>query len=199
MGRLEQAKLSPWKGSEQFLSLEASFPIPSPIYLVILPRQRGIQGKRLLFTAFVVFCLSICGRSLTLAMAAETVSLALAERLLLRQFLMGWQGCVGILLHFLCTLWLCLLDFSKCLAKKATQLFVFRFLVRVSYLEIYNEEVRDLLGKDQTQRLEVSLLFWMRCLLWISVQYYILKSREARKGKWEVGLLSTCTICFKTQ
>ncbi|XP_043925185.1 kinesin-like protein KIF3A isoform X1 [Protopterus annectens] len=30
-----------------------------------------------------------------------------------------------------------------------------RFLVRVSYLEIYNEEVRDLLGKDQAQRLEV--------------------------------------------
>uniref|UniRef100_A0A3P9LGC7 Kinesin motor domain-containing protein n=1 Tax=Oryzias latipes TaxID=8090 RepID=A0A3P9LGC7_ORYLA len=29
-----------------------------------------------------------------------------------------------------------------------------RFLVRVSYLEIYNEEVRDLLGKDQMQRLE---------------------------------------------
>ncbi|VDH89906.1 kinesin family member 3A, partial [Mytilus galloprovincialis] len=30
-----------------------------------------------------------------------------------------------------------------------------RFLVRVSYLEIYNEEVRDLLHKDQNQRLEV--------------------------------------------
>ncbi|KAK7097398.1 kinesin-like protein KIF3A isoform X2 [Littorina saxatilis] len=30
-----------------------------------------------------------------------------------------------------------------------------RFLVRVSYLEIYNEEVRDLLGKDQHQHLEV--------------------------------------------
>uniref|UniRef100_W5MWJ4 Kinesin-like protein n=1 Tax=Lepisosteus oculatus TaxID=7918 RepID=W5MWJ4_LEPOC len=30
-----------------------------------------------------------------------------------------------------------------------------RFLVRVSYLEIYNEEVKDLLGKDQNQRLEV--------------------------------------------
>lgn len=30
-----------------------------------------------------------------------------------------------------------------------------RFLVRVSYLEIYNEEVRDLLGKDQTSHLEV--------------------------------------------
>nr|CAB3259105.1 kinesin-like protein KIF3A [Phallusia mammillata] len=30
-----------------------------------------------------------------------------------------------------------------------------RFLVRVSYLEIYNEEVRDLLGKDQTMRLPV--------------------------------------------
>ncbi|XP_008562767.1 PREDICTED: kinesin-like protein KIF3A, partial [Galeopterus variegatus] len=33
-----------------------------------------------------------------------------------------------------------------------------RFLVRVSYLEIYNEEVRDLLGKDQTQRLEVRII-----------------------------------------
>nr|XP_006820258.1 PREDICTED: kinesin family member 3A isoform X2 [Saccoglossus kowalevskii] len=30
-----------------------------------------------------------------------------------------------------------------------------RFLVRVSYLEIYNEDVRDLLGKDQHARLEV--------------------------------------------
>lgn len=30
-------------------------------------------------------------------------------------------------------------------------------MVRVSYLEIYNEEVRDLLGKDQTQRLEVRI------------------------------------------
>lgn len=30
-----------------------------------------------------------------------------------------------------------------------------KFLVRVSYLEIYNEEVRDLLGMDQRCRLEV--------------------------------------------
>lgn len=30
-----------------------------------------------------------------------------------------------------------------------------RFLVRVSYLEIYNEEVRDLLRSDQSARLEV--------------------------------------------
>ncbi|XP_046435155.1 kinesin-like protein KIF3A isoform X1 [Neodiprion virginianus] len=30
-----------------------------------------------------------------------------------------------------------------------------RFLVRATYLEIYNEEVRDLLGKDQNTRLEV--------------------------------------------
>ncbi|TNN17237.1 Kinesin-like protein [Schistosoma japonicum] len=30
-----------------------------------------------------------------------------------------------------------------------------RFLVRVSYLEIYNEEVRDLLGKDQSANLDV--------------------------------------------
>lgn len=36
--------------------------------------------------------------------------------------------------------------------------FIYRFLVRVSYLEIYNEEVRDLLGKDQTQRLEVRVI-----------------------------------------
>lgn len=37
-------------------------------------------------------------------------------------------------------------------------MFYYRFLVRVSYLEIYNEEVRDLLGKDQTQRLEVWII-----------------------------------------
>ena len=30
-----------------------------------------------------------------------------------------------------------------------------RFLVHVSYLEIYNEEVRDLLGKDPNLKLEV--------------------------------------------
>lgn len=30
-----------------------------------------------------------------------------------------------------------------------------RFLVRVSYLEIYNEEVRDLLSKNQSVRLEI--------------------------------------------
>ena len=30
-----------------------------------------------------------------------------------------------------------------------------KFLFKVSYLEIYNEEVRDLLGKDQSVRLEV--------------------------------------------
>ena len=31
----------------------------------------------------------------------------------------------------------------------------FTFLIRVSYLEIYCEEIRDLLGKDQTKRLEL--------------------------------------------
>lgn len=31
----------------------------------------------------------------------------------------------------------------------------FRFLVRVSYMEIYNEEVRDLLGKELCKSLEV--------------------------------------------
>ncbi len=33
-----------------------------------------------------------------------------------------------------------------------------RFLVRVSYLEIYNEEIRDLLAKNQGVRLEVNKL-----------------------------------------
>jgi len=39
-----------------------------------------------------------------------------------------------------------------------------RFLVRVSYLEIYNEEVRDLLGKDQMQRLEVCIFLVLNSL-----------------------------------
>ena len=30
-----------------------------------------------------------------------------------------------------------------------------KFLVHASYLEIYNEEIRDLLGKDTKQRLEL--------------------------------------------
>lgn len=34
-------------------------------------------------------------------------------------------------------------------------MFVCRFLVRVSYMEIYNEEVRDLLGKELCKSLEV--------------------------------------------
>ncbi|XP_022711381.1 kinesin-like protein KIF3A isoform X1 [Varroa jacobsoni] len=38
------------------------------------------------------------------------------------------------------------------IAKAAEQI---KFLVRVSYLEVYNEEVRDLLGKDQSLQLEV--------------------------------------------
>lgn len=42
-----------------------------------------------------------------------------------------------------------------CISSYLLFLNICRFLVRVSYLEIYNEEVRDLLGKDQTQRLEV--------------------------------------------
>lgn len=35
----------------------------------------------------------------------------------------------------------------------------YRFLVRVSYLEIYNEEVKDLLGKDLSARLEVGMAY----------------------------------------
>lgn len=32
---------------------------------------------------------------------------------------------------------------------------MWRFLVRVSYLELYNEDVRDLLSKDPLKKLEV--------------------------------------------
>jgi hypothetical protein len=38
--------------------------------------------------------------------------------------------------------------------------FLYRYLVNVSYLEIYNEEVRDLLGKDRERSLEVNLFFF---------------------------------------
>ena len=51
------------------------------------------------------------------------------------------------------TLWV-LRYFTEVFSSLCIVLFC-RFLVRVSYLEIYNEEVRDLLGKDQNQRLEV--------------------------------------------
>ena len=47
---------------------------------------------------------------------------------------------------------LCFLTFFNCLL---LLLIFVRFLVRVSYLEIYNEDVRDLLGKDQNAKLEV--------------------------------------------
>lgn len=36
--------------------------------------------------------------------------------------------------------------------------------MRVSYLEIYNESVRDLLGKDQTAQLEVMKLYPTGCI-----------------------------------
>lgn len=200
-GRLEQARLLPWKGSEQFLSLEASFRIPLHIYLVTLPKLRGIQGTASLYCWS---CVSVCRKSQTSTMATEAVSLALAGRLhgsgdpfaLLRQFLTGPQDSICRLLLSLCCLWLH--DLNKYLTKKATQLFVFRFLVRVSYLEIYNEEVRDLLGKDQTQRLEVSCLFWIRwycSLLWN--KYF--KDQRAFEGKWEAGFLGTCPVSSEMQ
>lgn len=173
MDRLEQAKPSPWKGSEQFLSSEASFPIPLPIYLVTLPRQRGIQGKCLPLTAsvpFFFFNVSPCVAGAWPWQWQQRWYFFQDERLSLKQFLRGSRT-VLVFHCLLCTLWLCFWDFSKSLAKWTTQLFICRFLVRVSYLEIYNEEVRDLLGKDQTQRLEVSLPFWMWCLFWIRVMF----------------------------
>lgn len=149
-------------------------------------------GFSLLLLSFV----SLCRRSQTSTMTTETVSLASAGRLLLRQFLTRLQDCICRLLLSLCCLWLP--DLNKYLTKKATQLFVFRFLVRVSYLEIYNEEVRDLLGKDQTQRLEVSCLFWIwwYCsLLWN--KYF--KDQRAFEGKWEAGFLGTCPVSSEMQ
>ena len=35
-----------------------------------------------------------------------------------------------------------------------------RYLVNVSYLEIYNEEVRDLLSKDHEKNLEVKIIYF---------------------------------------
>lgn len=38
----------------------------------------------------------------------------------------------------------------------------YRFLVRVSYLQIYNEDVCDLLGKNPTTKLEVFYMVYNR-------------------------------------
>jgi len=43
---------------------------------------------------------------------------------------------------------------------------IYRFLVRVSYLQIYNEDVCDLLGKDPTAKLEVKS-FSLLHVMWI--------------------------------
>ena len=40
------------------------------------------------------------------------------------------------------------------------KILIYRYLVNVSYLEIYNEEVRDLLGKDRDRSLEVNLFIF---------------------------------------
>lgn len=50
--------------------------------------------------------------------------------------------------------WCCISSYTR--VNVNLTIFFFRFLVRTSYLEIYNEEIKDLLGKDQSQRLEVS-------------------------------------------
>lgn len=91
MGRLEQAKPSPWKGSEQFPSSEASFPILLPIYLVTLPRQRGIQGKCLPLTASVFFFFNVspCVAGAWPWQWQQKWYFSQDERLPLRQFLRG--------------------------------------------------------------------------------------------------------------
>jgi len=66
-----------------------------------------------------------------------------------------------------------------------------RFLVRVSYLEIYNEEVRDLLGKDQNQRLEVGTLTSLNALHYTQIKVIFLLHfpafvlRSCGKDSWE--------------
>lgn len=122
MDKLEQAKLLPWKAFELFLNLEESFQIHLLTYLVILQKQRVIQGKREFFYFLIL----------------RSTNIRKAYRYKTYEHI--WKQ-----LLFLCSL--CFLRWC----------FIYRFLVRVSYLEIYNEEVRDLLGKDQTQRLEVRI------------------------------------------
>ena len=46
------------------------------------------------------------------------------------------------------------------------------FDVRVSYIEIYNEEIRDLLGEDPTQKLEIKVAESK----WIPIDKIILNS-----------------------
>ena len=72
-------------------------------------------------------------------------------------------------------------------------LYIFRFLVRVSYLEIYNEEVRDLLGKDQQQRLEVSyrISTQSKSPRWLSGEVPTL--RVEVRGDWS----SVCRVTYK--
>lgn len=53
----------------------------------------------------------------------------------------------------MCIAWL--ENYSLLISCHVTWIVFHRFLVRVSYLEIYNEEVRDLLSKNQNVHLEI--------------------------------------------
>ena len=43
------------------------------------------------------------------------------------------------------------------------------FDVRVSYIEIYNEEIRDLLGDDPTKKLEIKVSNYYWLLYWPTI------------------------------
>lgn len=47
------------------------------------------------------------------------------------------------------------------------------FDVRVSYIEIYNEEIRDLLGEDVTQKLEIKVVANLYLILSVDSRYDI--------------------------
>lgn len=78
----------------------------------------------------------------------------------------------------------------------------YRFLVTVSYLEIYNEEVRNLLGKDQNQRLEVNnitMKFWLpSTYLLILCDKVLLHRHRWKKDQMLVFISKTSPVMLYT-
>ena len=83
------------------------------------------------------------------------------------------------------------------------------YLVTVSYLEIYNEEVRDLLGKDRDKSLEVSTLprmsMAMRCydrlknvLTWASMLMACWLTPAIQLRKWNRSCVLAAAIVRNT-
>lgn len=151
MGKLAQEKHSPWRVWEQCQNSEGLFQTPLLIFLVTLPRRRVTPGKSVI-SEHIETILSthmpknprtqnIWNKHLKNKFPPDETDESLAQ----------WNFSQ---IKFITRIRLIIYDVHS---SDFVYIFnVHRFLVRVSYLEIYNEEVRDLLGKDQMQRLEVT-------------------------------------------